>query len=247
MKELHAEIVKSNGADHVKISALLYVLFDLDAPTGRRHYSEEFAIATSLPPKYVILMMGLWHMDQLELTKALQFLTHPSLTPTYPEAILEALVRHSNHQDYTLPLAYYRTVQPTLTSAPVLESLFAALARTSVTEAFYFLRTQPEHMQRHMFEVLIAAVHQGSPAEAAIQFVNLPFSPEEEEWFEEYLTRGDGHSLKHGNDTLMMRRIGTGNFAGSLAIQHKNAKGIDGLDWKKLSEAVREGLGPRLK
>jgi hypothetical protein len=191
-------------------------------------------------------MKGLWHMDQLEFSMALQYLTHPSLTPTYPEAILEALVRHSDKKDFSLPLAYYYTVQPALTSGPALEKLFTALARTSVTEAFYFLRTQPEHLQRHFFEMLIAVVHQGSPAEAAVQLVNLPFTAEEEEQFEEYLLEGDGHNLSRSNDTLMMRRIGTGNFAGSLAIKHKNARSIDGLDWKKIQEAVQEGLGPRL-
>lgn len=222
------------------------MLLDFGAPTGRRELSLAFEDVTNLPEKYVIMMKGLWHMDQLEFEKAMPYLTHPSLTPTYPEAILEALVRHSKNQDYSLPLAYYHTVQPALTSAPAIESLFTALARTSVTDAFYFLRTQPEYVQRHMLEVLIAVVHQGSPAEAAVQLVNLPFTAEEEEWFEEYLLQGDGHTLKHANDALMMRRIGTGNFAGSLSVKHRITKNIDGLDWAKLSQALKDGMGSRL-
>lgn len=245
MRKLHDAIISSNAADHVKISVIFYILLDFDAPTGRRVLSTEFEKVTNLPHKYSIFMKGLWHMDRLEFDMALQYLTHPSLTPTYPDAILEALVRHADSGDFSLALAYYYSVQPTLTSAPALESLFTAIVRTSVTEAFYFLRTQPEHTQRHMFEVLIGVVHQGSPAEVAVQFVNLPLTAEEEEWFEEYLVHGDGHDLKHANDTLKMRRIGTGNFEGSLAIR-KPTKAIDGLDWNKLSGAVKSGLGSRL-
>jgi hypothetical protein len=181
---------------------------------------------------------------------ALQYLTHPSLIPTFPDEVLEVLVRHAKNNDLSLPLAYYHTVQPTLTSAQAIESLFSAMARTSVTEAFYFARGQPEYGQRHMFEMLIALVLNNSSkdtiSDRSVELVNLPLNPKEEEWFEEYLQHGEGRSIKKAKDTLMMRRIGTGNFSGSLSIRNPNSHSMSGLDWHTLSEAVQDGLGPRL-
>jgi len=100
-----------------------------------------------------------------------------------------------------------------------------------------------------MFEMLISLVLSNSPkdtiADRSVELVNLPFNKEETEWFEEYLLKGDGRSIKSANDTLMMRRLGTGNFKESLELHHKGGRGIGGLDWQKLSEAVKHGLGPR--
>jgi hypothetical protein len=181
---------------------------------------------------------------------ALQYLTHPSLIPTFPDDILEVLVRHAKNHDLTLPLAYYHTVQPALTSTQALESLFSAIARTSVTEAFYLSRGQPEYAQRHMFEMLIALVLNNSPgstiANRSVELVNLPLTQEEEGWFEEYLMNGEGRSIRKSKDTLMMRRIGTSNFADSLDLNGINARPIGGLDWAILLDGVEDGLGPRL-
>ena len=100
-----------------------------------------------------------------------------------------------------------------------------------------------------MFEMLVSLVLNNSPkdtvAERSVELINLPFSLEEEQWFEEYLLKGEGRLIRNANDTLMMRRIGTGKFKESLNLQHKGGRGIEGLDWQKLSESVKQGLGPR--
>lgn len=71
-------------------------------------------------------------------------------------------------------------------------------------------------------------------------------SSEEDEWLEEYLLRGEGRQLPGCKDTLMMRKIGTGDFAESLSLRKRvNTHQVGGLDWKILSEAVQGGLGPR--
>jgi hypothetical protein len=180
---------------------------------------------------------------------ALQYLTHPSLIPTFADEILDVLVRASSN-DLTLPLAYYHTIQPTLASSRATECLFSALARTSVTEAFYFCRGLAEYTHRHMFEMLVSLVLNNSPsdtiADRCVELVNLPLSTEEDEWLEDYLLQGEGRALKKGKDMMMMRKIGTGNFAESLALKGINSRAIGGLDWKTLSEAVEDGLGPRL-
>lgn len=101
-----------------------------------------------------------------------------------------------------------------------------------------------------MFEMLVALVLNNSThdtiAQRSIELVNLPFTKEEEGWFEDYILRGDGRALKKGKDTLMMRRIGTGNFAESLTLKGTHSRSIGGLDWTTLSNAVEDGLGPRL-
>jgi len=112
---------------------------------------------------------------------ALQYLTHPSLIPTFADEILDVLVRASSN-DLTLPLAYYHTIQPTLASSRATECLFSALARTSVTEAFYFCRGLAEYTHRHMFEMLVSLVLNNSPsdtiADRCVELVNLPLSTE---------------------------------------------------------------------
>lgn len=117
-------------------------------------------------------------------------------------------------------------------------------------EAFYFSRGQQEYARRHMFEMLISLVLNNSPsitiADRSVELVNLPFTPEEDGWFEEYLLNGEGRSLRKSKDTLMMRRIGTGRFTESLALRDINARSIGGMNWATLSDAVEEGLGPRV-
>ncbi|TGO69824.1 hypothetical protein BOTNAR_0006g00090 [Botryotinia narcissicola] len=249
LRNLHKVIIDSTGQDHHKLSALYYILLDFDAPTGRRDYSTTFEQKSFLPRSYQIYMKGLWHLDNLDFELALQYLTHPSLIPSFADEILEALVLHSS-DDLAIPLAYYHTVQPALTSSRATESLFSAIARTSVTEAFYFSRGQSQYMQRHMFEQLIAAVLKNSPpetiADRSVELVNLPLSPEEEAWFEDYLLRGEGRAIRKARDTIMMRRIGTGKFSETLSLKGIGSRSIGGLDWERLSAAVKEGLGPRI-
>jgi hypothetical protein len=172
------------------------------------------------------------------------------VVPTFQDEIVDILVRQSKDNDMSLVLAYYHTSQPTLTSSTALESLFSAIARTSITEAFYFSRGQPENARRHMFEMLIALVLNNSSkdtiADHGVELVNLPLTREEEVWFNEYLLHGEGRVINRAKDTLMMRNIGTGNFTQSLSLDGLNSGPIGGLDWATLSAAVQDGLGPRL-
>ncbi|PVH87996.1 hypothetical protein DL98DRAFT_648887 [Cadophora sp. DSE1049] len=249
LRTLYKTIIDTTSSDHHKISVLYYLLLTFDFPTGKREYSTALEQSTFLPQKYQIYMKGLWHMDRKEFDLAIQYLTHPSLIPTFADEILEVLVRKSR-EDLTLALAYYHTAQPTLTSRSAIECLFSAIARTSVTEAFYFARGQPQYAQRHMFEMLISVVLHNSPketvADRSVELVNLPLSAEEDEWLEDYLIRGDGRTLKRSKDTLMMRKIATGNFTESVWMKGSNHRAMGGLDWSSLSEGIKSGLGNRL-
>lgn len=102
-----------------------------------------------------------------------------------------------------------------------------------------------------MFEILIALVLHNSTsktiADRGVELINLPFTEEEEAWFEEYLIHGEGRMLKKGKDTLMMRRIGTGKFTESLSVKGLNGRGLAGLDWNIIADGIQDGLGPRAK
>ncbi|KAI9743245.1 MAG: hypothetical protein M1818_003091 [Claussenomyces sp. TS43310] len=249
LRNLHQAVITSNAADHTKLSLLYYLLLDSDVKTRRHEHSERFQEISSLPGPHQILMRGLWHMDKLEFEVALQYLTHPSLIPTFHEEILTAFVRHAKHDDFTLALSYYYTVQPTITTPEALGSLFSAIMRTSVGEAFFFQRGQSDSTRKQLFEMLVSFVMQtpaGEKAAArAAELVNLPFASEEELWFEEYLTTGTGRQYKRAKDTLIMRKIGTGRYSAALSMEGMDSRQIDGLSWEIIQAGLENGLGPR--
>jgi hypothetical protein len=181
---------------------------------------------------------------------ALIYLTKPSLIPTFPEEILSTLVQHASHGDMTLPLTYFHTVNPQLTNPAALDTLFSALCRVSVSDAFYFARGLSEFAHQHLFEQLLHFVLSQrageSRAEQCVEIVNLPFSAGEEQWFEEYLLYGKGRSLPGAKDTLMMRRLGTGQFKEALAgSRGAIGREASGLRWDTLAAGIEHGLGSR--
>lgn len=150
----------------------------------------------------------------------------------------------------SLALAYYYTVQPALLDSYTLDLLFTAIAKTSVTEAFFFLRGQSEEDGQRMFESLLRIVlHEPLGERAAargIELINLPFTQEDEKFFEDYLTKGGGSRTSRARDFVMMRRISRGRFNEALAVDCARSKTIGGLNWETLQEALKKGLGPRI-
>ena len=140
-------------------------------------------------------------------------------------------------------------MQPILLKSEAVGTLFSAIAQASVTEAYLFTRGQPDATRRAMFEGLITIVLQSAPNELtatrAIELVNLPFTSEEEKWFEEYLTSGDGRKAPKGRDTLMMRRIATGKFSQAVTFGKVGSKNIGGVGWETIQNGLVEGLGSR--
>ncbi|RKF57214.1 Protein ELYS [Erysiphe neolycopersici] len=254
LKNLHKSVIETNGADHYKLSVFYYVLLEFDQMTKTCESSKALVQKSFLPKKYQTLIKGLWHMDHQEFEIALQFLTHPSLIPSFSDEIIEVLCRTSK-DDPTLPLAYYYSAQPTLSNQQTINYLLSQLVKTSVTEAFYFTRTRNEHCQQQTFQLFIKLVLSQTPsdviAERCLELINLPFTSQEERWFEEYLLLRDGKRLNGSKDVLMMRSIGTCKFKEFLSLEFlslKNSKKeiVDGMNWNLISNAVRTGLGPRL-
>lgn len=152
-------------------------------------------------------------------------------------------MRHSESHDYSLPLAYFHSVQPVLKTPEALELLFGATARTDVTEAFYFSRKYPDAAREQMFHQLMTSVmgEAGSQdvATRATALVSLPLDELEEAWFHEYLTSGDGRKNKRAKDMLTMRRVVTGHHA--EAVSERNL----GAHWGTVLQGVKTGAGGR--
>lgn len=243
--QLHYQVCESDHSDHQKLSVFYYMLLDFNDHLGlqsRINFAEVFASRFSLPKKYEIFMRGLWHLDRQQYSNALQDLAHPSLTPEFADDIMTAFVKNAEDSDYSLALAYYHAVQPVLRRPESLSLLFGALARTSLTEAFYFSRVHPEQTRQLLFEQLIASVLEGTGKDVAArasELVSLPLDSAEEQWFEEYLTNGGGRKLRKAKDTVLMRRVVTGRHTD---ISDKNLGG----QWSVVLGGFKSGMGGRV-
>lgn len=165
-------------------------------------------------------------------------MAHPSLTPDFADDIVVALVRHAEGNDYSLALSYYYTVQPILKTSLALELLFDAMVRTNATEALLFSRTHPEHTREQLFRRWIGGVLDGGKGDKSGQVSQLafmPFDAIEEAWFEEYLTKGEGRSLRRAKDTLLVRMIACDRFADVSRV-----KGAG--QWSGVIDGIRKGI-----
>ncbi|CAG9996156.1 unnamed protein product [Clonostachys byssicola] len=205
LRQLHQHICDAPMSLHHKFSLLYYVLLDFDEAADRSVPSESFVSASGMPSNYQIFIKGLWHLDRKQFPKALEYVAHPSLTPDFSDEILTALIRHGD--DIKLALAYYHTVRPILKSSAALELLFDALAQTSVTEALLFTRTFSDYTREALFRRLVKVALDGESVPGASEIALLPFEPEEETWFEEYLRSSEGRNLRKAEDTLLVRKI----------------------------------------
>jgi hypothetical protein len=171
-------------------------------------------------------MRGFWHLDRTEFKFALEHLAHPSLPSEFADEIVTVLVRHAAQGgDYSLALAYYYTTQPVFKTPEALELLFGALARTSVTEALYFSRRQPDHARQQLFERLVATVldRPETVGARAKELVSQPLMADEEKWLHDYLTAGDGKKSKSARLLTQMREIVTGRNRGPVSQWTGNA------------------------
>ncbi|KAI9841221.1 MAG: hypothetical protein M1838_003666 [Thelocarpon superellum] len=247
LRRLHQRIVSSAAPEHHRHSLLYYLLMDC---RSHARAAEQFAARVFLPDKYKTYVDGLWHMDHLQFQDALEKLTQPSLIPTFPEEILYTLLRHAPPTDPTLPLSYYHTVSPALTTPKIRDAVFAALCTVSITESFSFARGWDDFAHRHLLEQLVAHVLSQSSGETrardGVELVNVPMTEEEAGWFEEYLATGRGRTLHGAKDTLMMWRLATGRYAAVLEDgKGPSGRKVDGVNWTVLRDGLKNGMGSR--
>lgn len=179
------------------------------------------------------------------LQRAIEYLAEPSLIPTFPDEILYALTLSQipKHDD-GLAIAYYLTAAPPLSTEKVQRAFFETLCRSSVTEAFYFTRKYDEHHRHSFFGQLVEFVHRTAAGQTrsrrAMGLVGLPLDEVEEEWFEETLLRGSASSLPGAKDTVMMRRLATGQMDGQgTELESLSGKQVGGLNWDDLRQSMR--------
>jgi len=232
LRQLHHQICEASMALHYKLSILYYILLDFDRKSTRAVVSEDFASNSGLPKSYQILMKGLWQLDQQEFEDALEYIAYPSLIPDFADDIITALVRNGEEQ---LALSYYYTVQPILSTSTALELLFEAMARNDATEALFFSRTQPEYIRETLFQRLVSLALGDNQNAGVEDAAFLPFTAEEEAWFEEFLLHGDGKSIKKSKDTLLVRKIADNRFD-----EIKEMRGNSG-SWGPILEGIRQG------
>ncbi|KAK0650175.1 Protein ELYS [Lasiodiplodia hormozganensis] len=268
LRELHERITASPIADHYKQSLLFYLLKDSSGEISSQ--PEDFAKSVCLPRKYWVVIEGLWHMDRLQFTNALESLTHPSLLPTFPEEVLRVLLEHAtsdtsdqhhqhqrhHHRQQTnsgtqhLPLAYYNAVRPPLSSDPELQrAYFRYLAGLSVTQAYFFARAQPSQDHRALLELLVheaMAPSSAARARRTEELVDLPLTDEEEGWFEDYLLEGKGRSLHASRDTVMARRLATGRYPDAVDVgKDLSGRRFNDVTWDGVKDILNAGLGSR--
>ncbi|KAL9591555.1 MAG: hypothetical protein Q9179_007606, partial [Wetmoreana sp. 5 TL-2023] len=221
LRDLHREIIESPSPDHHKQSVLYYILRDIPSDKDTEPASS-FAKSVFLPEKYRIFIDGIWFLDRGKFEKALEFLTEPVLIPTFPEEIIYTLCTHPDQHDIRLPLAYYYTVMPAVTSSKVLEALFTNMAKTSVTEAFFWSRKQGASIHQKLFEQLISIVLDTPEGEdrarRSVELIYLPFEKEEERWFEAYLTDGEGRKIPRAKDALGVRGLAIGRTSATTDL-----------------------------
>ena len=192
---------------------------------------------------------ALKYVSDISSQGALEHLTNPSLVPTFSEEVLYTLCKHTPNDDVTLPIAYFQTVSPAITSNRVLEIFFTVMCRASITEAFHFSRSYDDLTHRRLFEKLLTFVHAdaGGPTRATrgVELINLPLNETEVVWLEEFLTEGKGKTLYGASDTFIMRKVAVGEVQ-DISDDGRNRSGpkISGVNWTILTDSLRHGLGP---
>ncbi|CRK45794.1 hypothetical protein BN1723_001137 [Verticillium longisporum] len=239
LRNLHKTLCEADISTHHRLSIFYYLLLDTDGHDNRAQFSTRFANASGVPKNYQIFMKGLWLLDHHKFERALEHVTHPSLTPDFADEIVTTFARNNP----TLALAYFHTVQPVLKTRDALELLFNALALASVTEALAFSRTHPAAVREQLFRRLVSSVLDAQAgddtARRAIELAGLSLDADEEAWLETYLLEGDGKRLKNAQDTLLMRKLATGRYTEAV-----KEKGLGGR-WGVVIEGLKSGIGGR--
>lgn len=243
LRNIWSKIVQSPAADEQKLALLYYLLRDCrQLPNA----DANFARRTYLPPKYQLLVAGLWELDHAQFPRALEYLTDPSLTPTFADEILLTLLQHPKC-DPTLAMAYYIAVAPPLKDPATLQAYFGLLITMNLVEAYHFARKQEAATHKRLFESLVIAVHQEKPddmrADRARILAGLPMTAEEEAWFEDCLLRGSGSRLSGAKDSVMARRIASGKSTNDPGVLNRwKGETLGGVNWGDVTAGITEAI-----
>lgn len=229
--------------------------------------SEAFAADVHLEKRFETFIKGLWALDRMEFATAVGHLTDPGIIPTFPDEIIHTLLKGRDRlngvgmqrrpEDDVLPLAYYNCAKPPLDNDKIRVEFAQYLSDRNVTETYWWIHTRPEYEHKPLLEILIEQTLEknawssspdddGYPrSQKAVELVSLPFTEDEEEYIERFLTEGKGRTYQGAQDTVIMRRIATGRLTRGLGETHLRGRRLMGLNWEMLKDGVKKGLGPR--
>ncbi|KAK5061185.1 hypothetical protein LTR84_007727 [Exophiala bonariae] len=244
LRNVWSKIVQSPAPDEQKLALLYYVLLDCRGITG---VDNVFVRRTYLPQKYQLLVQGLWELDHSQFSKALEHLTDPSLALPFADEVLLSLLKHPRCEP-ALATAFYITVSPPLRDPKTVDAYFDLLSSNNLPEAYYFAKRQDKLNHKSLFEKLVATVHQEKGgqlrATRATILVGLPFSSEEDAWFEDFLLRGKGTKFPGAKDTVMVRRLATGKSVSAVTentmLNRLKGENIDGVSWETIRRSIAE-------
>ncbi|KAF2846016.1 hypothetical protein T440DRAFT_511168 [Plenodomus tracheiphilus IPT5] len=268
LQELHKRIVSANTTLHNKHCLVFYLLKDLSPlQHSELELSDAFARDVHLEKRFWTFIEGLWALDRMDFAIAVGHLTHPSIIPTFPDEIMHTLLRgrdrlnsigiKKNEGDESLPLAYYNCVKPPLDDDKVRVEFAKYMSGRNVTETYWWIHTRPEHEHQALLEILVEQTLEKDAwsrnpedggytrSNKAVELVSLPFSDEEDEYMERFLTEGKGRTYQGAHDTVLMRRIATGRLTQMVDENGTRGRRIDGVQWEILRDSVKRGLGPR--
>ncbi|KAI4698004.1 hypothetical protein J4E85_006230 [Alternaria conjuncta] len=268
LQELHQRITSSNTTLHNKHCLVFYLLKDLSAQHHEAtELAESFAKDVHLEKRFWTFVEGLWFLDHLQFATAVGHLTYPGIIPTFPDEIMYTLLTGQDKvssmgmardpKDDILALAYYNCVRPPLEDQKTRDEFAKYLAGRNVTEMYQWIHSRPEYEQRPLLEILIEQTldhqpwsqdpeHEMYTRDAkAFELAGLPFSEDEEEFIEKFLTEGRGRTFQSAQDLVMMRRIATGKLSDVASDMGTRGRRIDGVNWESLKDGVKRGLGPR--
>lgn len=138
-------------------------------------------------------------------------------------------------------MAYFNTVCPPLLNTQALDVYFDLLCKTSVVEAYRYSQSQPEAKHKTLLETLVMTVHSETAdvarAERAVTLLALPYTDEEEIWFEEYLLNGPGATLPGATDSVTIRRIAIGKEL--RTFDRQSGPKINGLNWDDIRSSMQ--------
>ncbi|PHH62796.1 hypothetical protein CDD81_6688 [Ophiocordyceps australis] len=239
LRQLHQQICETDMLEPQKLSLLYYLLLDLDVAGSSNPAAEHFAAESGMPQSYQIFIKGLWLMDKESWTRALEYVSHPSLSPDFSDEIIIVLAQHAPKVQGSLALSYFYAVRPMLQSSLALELLFDAMTLASTVEALVFSRSQPQHTREQLFQRWLRFIVGGSTGHhsgsCGQELAFIPFDSTEEAWFEQYLSVGPGRGLKRAKDTLLMRKIAGDRYA---EVAKQRAVG----PWAAVVEGIRHGI-----
>ena len=151
------------------------------------------------------------------------------------------LCRHSLDGSYDYAIAYYNSMPSSIQSGDVLKAFFERLSVASVTEAFYFSRSQGDPLNQQLFQNLLQSIMKlpsgGEKAAKSAELILLPLNAQEEALFSDYLGSGSGSKLPGAVDSIMMRDMALNKRKKLSGRKKRSHRKINGLDWTVLNNA----------